>query len=306
MKKQHAAEDDIRFSVREQVPHKDKMLLISGMAWKDGQTVKLSFPVPRDSVFVGPDARLAPVALVEMLAQLCGAQHTYDHGLRADELHGYLVGIDNVTFHGPVYAGDELTFSAWKTFDLQDIKRVKGEVNGRNGLTAVIELTLFESGGWIPRPQNPRPGATGAGSGTARAWEVPGQKDAIARGIMDSMTGVVTRPGGEVEARLNFAEEFVGFCGHFPDYPVLPAVLAIYSGWLLAEISRRRELELCSIRRAKFAAPILPGDEIAVSLKQTGAESGEGEWFSVSLKNQGQLAAKFMFQTRPAAGRARP
>jgi 3-hydroxyacyl-[acyl-carrier-protein] dehydratase len=301
MKKQHAAEGDIRFSVREQVPHKDKMLLIGGTAWKDGDTVKLSFPVPRDSVFVGPSARLAPLALVEMLAQLCGAQHTYDHGLRADELHGYLVGIDNVSFHGPVHAGDDLTFTAWKTFDLQDIKRVKGEVQGKNGLVAVIELTLFESADWIPRPQNPHAGEKSAAAGSGRPWTVPGDKDAIGKGIMDSISGMAVGPGGEVEARLNFAKEFVGFCGHFPGYPVLPAVLAIYSGWLLAEISQQRELELCAIRRAKFAAPILPGDEIEASLKRMAADSGAGGWSSVSLKSMGQLAAKFMIETRPAA-----
>ena len=67
----HATEGkDIRFAVREQVPHKDRMLLIDGTAYKDGDTVKLSFVVPGGSVFVAPDGVLAPVAMVEMLAQL--------------------------------------------------------------------------------------------------------------------------------------------------------------------------------------------------------------------------------------------
>lgn len=304
MKNQMPGANDIRFSVREQVPHKDKMLLIDGMAWKDGDKAKLSFIVPRDSVFVGPDMVLAPVAMVEMLAQLCGAQHTYDHGLRAEELHGYLVGIDNVTFSGPVHAGDELTFIAWKTFDMQDIKRVKGEVFRKKELKATIELTLYESTGWIPKPQISRPGEKITCAGFGPDSFVPGEKDPIGKGILASMASVVTQPGGEVEAGMIFPLEFVGFSGHFPGYPVLPAVLAIYSGWLLAEISQKHEMELCSIRRAKFAAPILPHEKIEASLKKISSESGNEDWYSVTLKSLGNLAAKFMIGTKPASGRA--
>lgn len=305
MKNQTPGENDIRFSVREQVPHKDKMLLIDGMAWKDGDRAKLTFIVPRDNVFVGPDMVLAPVAMVEMLAQLCGAQHSYDHGLRADELHGYLVGIDNVTFSGPVHAGDELTFVAWKTFDMQDIKRVKGEVFKKNERKATIELTLYESSDWIPKPQISNPGEKVACTGFGSGSFVPREKDPIGQGIMASITSVVTQPGGEVEAGMVFPLDFIGFSGHFPGYPVLPAVLAIYSGWLLAEISQKHEMELCSIRRAKFAAPILPFEKVEASLKKIDSESGNEDWYSVTLKSLSNLAAKFMIGTKPASGRTR-
>ncbi len=301
MKKQDPGQKEIRFPVRKQVPHRDKMLLIDGMAWKEGETVKLSFPLPRDNVFVRPDGSLAPVALVEMLAQLCGAQHTFDHGLRADELHGYLVGIDNVIFSGPVRAGDELTFTAWKIFDMQEIKRVKGEVHGADGIKAGVELTLYESADWIPKPQNPRP--DGKITETSPGAAFLGAKDEIGKGILGSMFNLVTRTGEEAEVRMIYSRDFIGFSGHFPGYPVLPAVLAIYSGWLLAEISQRQELELHAIRRAKFVAPILPGEEIEVSMKKIGTESADGDWFSVTLKSLGQLAAKFTIGTRPAAGR---
>jgi 3-hydroxyacyl-[acyl-carrier-protein] dehydratase len=306
MKKQTTEGKDIRFAVREQVPHKDKMLLIDGTAYKDGDTVKLSFAVPADNVFVAADAVLAPVALVEMLAQLCGAQHTFDHGLRADELHGYLVGIDNVAFSGPVHAGDELTFTAWKTFDMQDIKRVKGEVHKGSERIAVIELTLFESGDWIPKPQLVGQPHGMAGAASFATTGLFREKDAVGKGILASIASMAAKPDGDVEAELVFPREFAGFSGHFPGYPVLAAVLAIYSGWLLAELSQQQELELCSIRRAKFAAPILPNEKIEVSLKKTGRENGDEDWYSLTLKSLGQLAAKFMIGTKPAARRAKP
>lgn len=306
MKKQAMAGNDIRFAVRGQVPHKDKMLLIDGIAYKDGDTVKLSFPVPCDNVFVAADAVLAPVALVEMLAQLCGAQHTFDQGSRPDELHGYLVGIDNVVFSAPVRVGDELAFSAWKTFDMQDIKRVKGEVLRGSERIAEIELTLYESADWIPKPQ--RAGQTheitGIGPGAGAFFSR--EKDPIGKGIMGSIDRMAAKPDGEIEASMVFPRGFVGFSGHFPGYPVLAAVLAVYSGWLLAELSQKRELELCSIIRAKFAAPILPDERIDVSLKKMARENGDEEWYSVTMKSLGQLAAKFMIGTKPSTPGGQP
>jgi 3-hydroxyacyl-[acyl-carrier-protein] dehydratase len=306
MKKQTNGEKDIRFLVREQVPHKDKMLLIDGMAWKDGDSINLSFVVPADNIFVAPDGVLAPVALIEMLAQLCGAQHTFDQGLRADDLHGYLVGIDHVTFSGPVRAGDELAFAAWKTFDMQDIKRIKGEVRKGSELKAAIELTLFESAAWIPKPQIPV-----MPEDLPHENFVPGglfsrEKDAIGKGIMASIAHVAVQPGGETEAAMVFTPGFVGFSGHFPGYPVLAAILAVYSGWLLAEISQKQEMELCSIKRAKFMAPILPYEKLEVSLKKTSQDGGDEDWYSLTIKSLGKFAAKFTIGTKPSAGRVRP
>jgi 3-hydroxyacyl-[acyl-carrier-protein] dehydratase len=303
----HATEGkDIRFAVREQVPHKDRMLLIDGTAYKDGDTVKLSFVVPGGSVFVAPDGVLAPVAMVEMLAQLCGAQHTFDHGLKADDLHGYLVGIDNVTFSAPVHAGNELTFSAWKTFDMQDIKRVKGEVHRGSERMAVAELTLFESADWIPKPQLPGQTRELTGLGPGAGAFFSREKDPIGKGILGSIDHMTAKPDGEIEAAMVFPRDFAGFSGHFPGYPVLAAVLAIYSGWLLAELGQQRELELCSIKRAKFAAPILPNEKIEVSLKKMERESGEEDWYSLTMKSLGQLAAKFTIGTKPFARGVRP
>lgn len=303
MKKQATVKNDIGFAVREQIPHKDKMLLIDGLAYKEGDKIKLSFRVPSDNVFVAADAVLAPVALVEMLAQLCAAQHTFDNGVGADELHGYLVGIDNVTFSGPVQAGDELTLVAWKTFEMQDIKRVKGEVYKGSELKAVSELTLFESSAWIPNPQISGIQKEKAGPGSGLGTFICREKDMIGKGIISSIVSMNTKADGEVEAVLVFPRDFVGFSGHFPGYPVLAAILAIYSGWLLAEISQNEELELCFIKRAKFVAPILPDEKVEVSLKKIVHESGKEDWYSLTMKSLGQLAAKFMIGVKPSPGR---
>ena len=87
------------------------------------------------------------------------------------------------------------------------------------------------------------------------------------------------------EYRLPLA--FLGFQGHFPDYPVLPAMLQFAMVRLLIEEALGEPCVL-DIRSAKFSSPIHPDAVIAVhvsrgapvwkakvSVKQAGAESFE-------------------------------
>jgi 3-hydroxyacyl-[acyl-carrier-protein] dehydratase len=291
------------FLVKDKLPHRGKMLLIDGLAHKDGDKVKLSFIVPCDNVFVAADAVLTPVAIIEMLAQLCGAQYAFDQELQAGGLRGYLVGIDKVIFSEPVRAGDELTLVAWKTFEMKDIKRVKGEAFTGGKLKARVELTLFESAEWIATPEISGKQEEWIGAGNRQDGFFSREKDTVGKEIIASINSMAAKPDGEVEALLSFAPDFVGFSGHFPGYPVLPAVLAIYSGWLLAELSQGQELELCYVKRAKFVAPIHPHDKVEVSLKKIIDEDGEGDWYSLTIKCLGKLAAKFIIGTKPYSRR---
>jgi len=63
-----------------------------------------------------------------------------------------------------------------------------------------------------------------------------------------------------------FDEDFIGFAGHFPDYPILPAVLQILMVQLLAEQVVGLPLQFLSLKRAKFTHQLRPGDRIDVSL----------------------------------------
>jgi 3-hydroxyacyl-[acyl-carrier-protein] dehydratase len=290
----------ISFLVKDKIPHKGKMRLIDGIACKDGDRVRLSFIVPRDNIFLAADGVLASVALIEMLAQLCAAQYTFDQGMNASGLRGYLVGIDNVSFSGSIHAGDELTLVAWKTFEMTDIKRVNGEAFLGSERKASIELTLFESADWIAMEESVVKQSESAGAGNGLDDFYSREKDAVGKGIIASIASMVVKSDGAVEASLSFAPDFVGFSGHFPGYPVLPAILAIYSGWLLAEISRRQELELCYVKRAKFAAPIRPGDKVEIGLKKISSEDNQVEWYSLTINILGKLAAKYMIGTKPA------
>ena len=65
-----------------------------------------------------------------------------------------------------------------------------------------------------------------------------------------------------------FAPDFIGFSGHFPGYPVLPAFVQVLTALTMAEEVRGRPLELISIIKAKFRIEIHPGGEVEVQYRE--------------------------------------
>ena len=64
------------------------------------------------------------------------------------------------------------------------------------------------------------------------------------------------------------------FAGHFPDYPIMPAVLMVEAiaqaggALLLTEIPDRAEklMVFAAIDRAKFRRPVVPGDQLRIEV----------------------------------------
>lgn len=68
------------------------------------------------------------------------------------------------------------------------------------------------------------------------------------------------------EQSFCFAEDFLGFAGHFPGYPILPAILQTLMAQLVAEQLRGQRLAFLSLERAKFKRELRPGDLIRVKV----------------------------------------
>ena len=71
-------------------------------------------------------------------------------------------------------------------------------------------------------------------------------------------TGVITR-------RYRFKPNFIGFRGHFPGYPILPAFVQILTAMTLIEEHTKCRIELASVEKAKFHLPLTPVLEIEVT-----------------------------------------
>lgn len=71
----------------------------------------------------------------------------------------------------------------------------------------------------------------------------------------------------ECSARFQFSEEFVGFKGHFPDSPVLPAITQLALVRYVSEKSLESELFPIAYKKTKFTGMILPENEFSVVIK---------------------------------------
>lgn len=81
--------------------------------------------------------------------------------------------------------------------------------------------------------------------------------------------------------------EFPGFAGHFPGYPVLPAVLQVLAAQVLVEELQGRPLRLAKLERAKFLRPVRPGEPLQVACRL------RKENWEARLEVQGEPAASF-------------
>ncbi len=71
----------------------------------------------------------------------------------------------------------------------------------------------------------------------------------------------------ECSASFQFANEFVGFKGHFPDKPVLPAIGQLALVRYVSEKGLGIQLIPNEYNKTKFTGMILPGQELSVFIK---------------------------------------
>lgn len=94
---------------------------------------------------------------------------------------------------------------------------------------------------------------------------------------------------------------FAGFEGHFPDNPVVPAVVQLLMGALVAEAVAGRTLTVVQVAKAKFLHPLRPledinlrcvpdpDDALRCQIQLTGA-AGTAAVFRLQLKETGGSA----------------
>lgn len=116
----------------------------------------------------------------------------------------------------------------------------------------------------------------------------------LRRAIVSSAIGKTTVDKADViTRRYRFKPDFVGFRGHFPGYPILPAFIQILTALTLVEEHRNCRLHLASVEKAKFHLPLLPDHEIEVACiqRQIGGLSACEARLTVAEK----LASSFRF-----------
>jgi len=119
--------------------------------------------------------------------------------------------------------------------------------------------------------------------------------NALLRGIRASAAGDIERTGPEtVVRRYRFAPGFIGFLGHFPENPILPAIVQVCAAVSLAEEEGGKAVRLAAVRSAKFLSPIRPGEEVSIRCRRR-VDSGE-DIYDATLSVAGKTSAVFQLR----------
>ncbi|MGZ8440767.1 MAG: 3-hydroxyacyl-ACP dehydratase FabZ family protein [Candidatus Deferrimicrobiaceae bacterium] len=115
----------------------------------------------------------------------------------------------------------------------------------------------------------------------------------LRKGIAAAAVDGIVVPEPETATRhYRFSADFIGFSGHFPGDPILPAIAQIGTVVSLAEEHSGRPLRLAAVEFAKFLSPIRPRDEVRVRYQRR-ADAGR-ILYDATLSVDGKTAAAFL------------
>ncbi|MBF0398208.1 MAG: hypothetical protein HQK78_15635, partial [Desulfobacterales bacterium] len=93
-----------------------------------------------------------------------------------------------------------------------------------------------------------------------------------------------------------FHSDFIGFSGHFPNYPILPAIVQIIAAIITIEEYKGFSLKLIGLDKAKFNIPILPEEIIKIECKEKMINKKLGADVELST-GKGRASSFSMFYT---------
>jgi 3-hydroxyacyl-[acyl-carrier-protein] dehydratase len=119
----------------------------------------------------------------------------------------------------------------------------------------------------------------------------------ISNGILTARLGAATWETDQaVHQDFSFPPDFVGFSGHFPGEPILPAVVQIGVGVVLVQTLLAKEIgpyRLKTVTRAKFLRKLKPGETITAQCTRRVRRGPDGGAFDIALTVDQQQAAAF-------------
>jgi 3-hydroxyacyl-[acyl-carrier-protein] dehydratase len=107
---------------------------------------------------------------------------------------------------------------------------------------------------------------------------------------------------GCAAGRYRFDPDFAGFSGHFPERPLLPAVVEIMAALQVAgEAWGDPGSDVLFVEKAKFLRPVAPGEEVEVRCERK--PFGQGTGVEAKVFAGDELAASFFVATGPGTER---
>jgi 3-hydroxyacyl-[acyl-carrier-protein] dehydratase len=255
----------------ELVPHRNRMLLIDRLDDFKADAGYGLMRVKNDGLFIDNNGKLDTIVYVELLAQLVAAHSGYEAKLeKSKPKTGFLVGIKNFNISETVSAGDMITMQIKKDYEFEQINYINGKILYDNNIIAEGTLKLWEQTGDMKlagAPETDIPPEKQMVNFKKEADSVI-KKMFLNRALAENIHNLsVSDDVTSAEAKMYFPEGFAGFDGHFPGSPLLPGVLMLKCGVLIAEIITAQNLKIKKIHQAKFTKSLFPGQTAEFKLK---------------------------------------
>ncbi len=248
-------------SAKKIIPHRKDMLLLdellsSSQDFMEGRTV-----VKPGNIFLSSRG-LDGACYVELLAQLAAAGDGYETTKSGKPVRsGFLVGVNDFRIMGKAVAGDVLSLKLRKGLQLNNFTIVEGDVYRGSDLMAQGNLKLFvmDSASSLPT------------EGEVSPTDIAANNEVLDQSVVHdyfrkAISGVESAGDGTVRGKSRFHDDFPGFRGHFPGYPIVPGVVLLHLVVVLSEAACSCPLILSEIERAKFSRQVLPGDTVTADL----------------------------------------
>jgi 3-hydroxyacyl-[acyl-carrier-protein] dehydratase len=100
-----------------------------------------------------------------------------------------------------------------------------------------------------------------------------------------------------MEKLFCFDRDFIGFSGHFPGYPILPAVLQLLLAQLCIEEQKGCKIGITSIEKAKFLSEIRPDETISIQCAD--ADTGDSQRMKVKIMSKDKVLSTFNLYFHP-------
>lgn len=272
------------------IPHRGRMQLIDQLqvyAPDDGQAL---LEVRNDNLFLNERSQLDSVVLLELLAQTAAAHSGYKALTgEGNPMAGFLVGVKDFALSGSAQVGDTLQLIIHRDFQMEQVTFLSGRVvcDGKELATGVLKLWEMEQEKITTAAANPIKIQDKSFDGWNARQQRLIQQEALQAEIVRHCQNFDAQKGA---AEFVFASDFTGFDGHFPGNPIVPGVLLLKTGFLLAELQQEQGLKLSAIKTAKFARTVMPGETIAFEWK-----INEGQIKTV-VRCGGELCAKYSLE----------
>lgn len=128
------------------VPHWPPMLLVERLVVSEGDDGTAETCFQEDSLFVGEEGHVEPVALLEAMAQTYAAKKGFDDLAKgAIVSEGYLVGVSQFELLSPVSPETQLRIDVRTTADLEAFFIAEGEIIFEGELVARATMKF-----WLP------------------------------------------------------------------------------------------------------------------------------------------------------------